>query len=96
MWDNFSSQTYKELFPSPMSWSFLIHSMKRIQLDSARKTKNVAPGYYRTPSLVSLWSSAPFLHNNVLGKFTGDPSVAGRMEAFNDAVEKLHLAGESG
>jgi hypothetical protein len=25
----------------------------------------------------------------MLGKFTGDPSVAGRMEAFNDAVEKL-------
>ena len=47
------------------------------------------PGYYRTPSLISLWTSAPFLHNNALGKFTGDPSVAGRMEAFNDAVEKL-------
>ena len=25
----------------------------------------------------------------MLGKFTGDPSVAGRMDAFNDAVEKL-------
>jgi len=35
------------------------------------------------------WSSAPFLHNNMLGKFTGDPSVPGRMGAFNDAVEKL-------
>ena len=53
------------------------------------KEKNVAPGYYRTPSLVSVWSSAPFLHNNMLGKFTGDPSVAGRMDAFNDAAEKL-------
>jgi hypothetical protein len=29
------------------------------------------------------------LHNNALGKFTGDPSVKGRMDAFNDAVEKL-------
>jgi hypothetical protein len=29
------------------------------------------------------------LHNNTLGEFTGDPSVAGRLEAFNDAVEKL-------
>jgi hypothetical protein len=47
------------------------------------------PGYYRTTSLISCWSSAPFLHNNALGKFTGDPSVAGRMEAFNDAAEKL-------
>ena len=47
------------------------------------------PGYYRTPSLISVWSSAPLLHNNSLGKFTGDPSVAGRMEAFNDAISKL-------
>ena len=38
------------------------------------KDKNAGPGYYRVPSLVSLWSSAPFLHNNMLGKFTGDPS----------------------
>src|SRR5947207_14879841 len=53
------------------------------------KDKNVGPGYYRTPSLVSIWSSAPFLHNNMLGKFTGDPSVAGRMDAFNAAIEKL-------
>src|SRR5262249_49526787 len=35
------------------------------------------------------WSSAPLLHNNSLGIFTGDPSVAGRMRAFNDAIEKL-------
>ena len=40
-------------------------------------------------SLVSLWSSAPFLHNNTLGNFNGDPSVAGRLEAYNDAAEKL-------
>ena len=46
-------------------------------------------GYYRTASLIACWSSAPFFHNNALGKFTGDPSVAGRMEAFNDAVQKL-------
>lgn len=48
-------------------------------------------GFYRTPSLISLWSSAPFLHNNALGKYTGDPSVAGRMTAFDDVAEKLLL-----
>jgi hypothetical protein len=46
-------------------------------------------GYYRTASLISVWSSAPLLHNNTLGVFTGDPSVKGRMTAFNDAIEKL-------
>jgi hypothetical protein len=47
------------------------------------------PGYYRPASLISMWSSAPFLHNNAVGVFTGDPSVAGRMRAFDDAIEKL-------
>ncbi|MFM7182174.1 MAG: hypothetical protein ACKO2G_12015 [Verrucomicrobiales bacterium] len=47
------------------------------------------PGFYRVPSLVAIWSSAPFLHNNALGKHTHDPSVAGRMEAFDDAIRKM-------
>ncbi|HSS15968.1 MAG TPA: cytochrome c [Candidatus Dormibacteraeota bacterium] len=88
VWDNFSSQTYKELSPvDELEFFNPFDETRPIKFNP--KDKNVAPGYYRTPSLVSLWSSAPFLHNNMLGKFTGDPSVAGRMEAFNDAVEKL-------
>jgi len=88
IWDNFSSQSYKEL--SPVDELELFNPFDETRpIKFKPKDKNVGPGYYRTPSLVSLWSSAPFLHNNVLGKFTGDPSVAGRMEAFNDAVEKL-------
>ena len=46
-------------------------------------------GYYRTASLVSIWATAPFLHNNSLGIFNGDPSVTGRIAAYNDAVHKL-------
>jgi hypothetical protein len=88
VWDNFSSQTYKELSPVD-ELEFFNPFDETHPIKFKPKDKNVAPGYYRTPSLVSLWSSAPFLHNNTLGKFTGDPSVAGRMEAFNDAVEKL-------
>lgn len=88
VWDNFSSQTYKEL--SPVDELEFFNPFNETQPIKFRpKDRNVAPGYYRTPSLVSLWSSAPFLHNNMLGKFTGDPSVAGRIDAFNDAVEKL-------
>ncbi len=45
--------------------------------------------FYRTPTLVSVWATAPFFHNNSLGKFTNDPSVKGRIEAFDDAAEKL-------
>jgi hypothetical protein len=85
IWANFSSDTYKSL-PSVGEIEFY-----NPYAETTEKFKAPAggPGYYRTPSLISLWASAPFFHNNSLGKFTGDPSVAGRMEAFNDAVEKL-------
>jgi hypothetical protein len=41
------------------------------------------------PSLIGIWATAPFLHNNALGAFTGDPSVAGRMQAFDDGMTRL-------
>ncbi|MDJ0575347.1 MAG: hypothetical protein QNJ65_09315 [Xenococcaceae cyanobacterium MO_234.B1] len=83
----FSSKTYKEL-PSPGTLEL------ENPFDEDKPIKFKVPaggtGYYRTPSLISIWSSAPFLNNNMRGKYTGDPSVAGRMKAFNDAIEK-HL-----
>ena len=86
IWDNFSSETYKSLKspgvlemynPADESTPF------RFRIPAG------GPGYYRPPSLISIWSSAPFLHNNSVGIYTGDPSVAGRMRAFDDAIEKL-------
>ncbi len=47
------------------------------------------PGFYRPASLMSIWATAPFLHNNSLGLFNNDPSVKGRLAAFDDAVHKL-------
>lgn len=85
VWDAFSSETYKNL-PSVGDidvWNPYTGETEKFTVAGG------GSGYYRTPSLISCWSSAPFLHNNALGKFTGDPSVAGRMEAFNDAIEKL-------
>ena len=38
---------------------------------------------------MSIWTSAPFFNNNALGDYTGDPSVEGRLKAFNDGVHKL-------
>ena len=88
IWDNFSSVTYKEL--SPVDELEFFNPFDETQPIKFRpKERDVASGYYRTPSLVSVWSSAPLLHNNMLGKFTGDPSLAGRIDAFNDAIEKL-------
>jgi hypothetical protein len=88
IWANFSSQTYKEL-PPPGEIELYNPFDETHPIKFRPKSKHNGPGYYRVPSLVSLWSSAPFLHNNALGKYTSDPSVQGRMEAYNDAVEKL-------
>ncbi len=46
-------------------------------------------GYYRTASLTSIWATAPYLHNNSVGVFVKDPSVQGRMTAFNDGMQKM-------
>lgn len=85
IWNWFSSETYKNL-PSPGSISYW---NPYTEADETFPIPAGGPGYYRTPSLISLWSSAPFFHNNALGKYTGDPSVAGRMAAFDDAAQKL-------
>ncbi len=88
IWDNFSSQTYKEIAPpATMELANPFDETQTIKYNP--KDHKAGPGVYRTPSLVALWSSAPFLHNNALGVFNGDPSVAGRMTAFQDAAEKL-------
>jgi hypothetical protein len=85
VWDNFSSETYKNL-PA-------VGTIEVNEPISGDRTNYVMPGggrgYVRVPSLVSIWASAPYLQNNSVGKFTGDPSVAGRMEAFQDGIEKL-------
>jgi hypothetical protein len=52
--------------------------------------KFTAPrSFYRTPTLVSIWATAPYLHNNSVGTYTGDPSIAGRMAAYEDGMTKL-------
>jgi hypothetical protein len=39
--------------------------------------------------LLSVWATAPFFHNNRLGLYNGDPSVGGRIAAYEDAMDKL-------
>lgn len=85
VWNDFSSDTYKHL---PSVGQIEVYNPYTGGTDKWTVPAG-GPGYYRTASLISCWATAPFLHNNMLGKFTGDPSVAGRMEAFNDAVQKL-------
>ena len=85
VWDNFSSQSYKELpAVGPLQLYEPVHD------DTFTwKPPGGGRGYQRVPSLVSIWATAPFLHNNEVGTFTGDPSVKGRMDAFDNAIHKL-------
>ncbi len=84
-WGQMSSQTYKEE-RTPMITLKNLYNPLTEKFDLQYKGHQA---FYRTPTLVSIWASAPYFHNNSLGKYTGDPSVKGRMEAYQDAAEKL-------
>jgi hypothetical protein len=46
-------------------------------------------GYTRPASLISVWSTAPFLLNNSVGVFNPSPSVDARMASFESSIEQL-------
>ncbi len=85
IWSDFASSTYKAL-PS-------VGTITVQDPFTAKRTSYQMPaggrGYTRVPSLVSIWSTAPFLLNNRLGPFSGDPSVDGRMAVFQASIEQL-------
>jgi len=85
IWDNFSSHSYKSL---PSVGTITVHNPF-----TGEPRPYAMPaggrGYTRPASLISLWSTAPYLQNNSVGLFNGDPSVAGRMAAFQDGIEKM-------
>jgi hypothetical protein len=46
-------------------------------------------GYTRPASLISLWSTAPYLLNNSVGRFEPSPSVEARLRAFDDGIRQM-------
>lgn len=85
IWDNFASDTYKTRKQiGPLT---LLNPFDNTTF--SYQMQGNGPGYYRPPSLISLWSSAPYLHNNTVGEDFGDPSVDGRMRAFQDGIERM-------
>lgn len=85
IWDNFSSQSYKDL-PSvgTITWyDPYTGAPNTYQMPAGGR------GYTRPPSLVSLWSTAPFLLNNSVGQFSPDPSVQGRLSSFQNSIEQM-------
>jgi hypothetical protein len=85
VWDNFSSASYKQL---PSVGSITVYDPftgqpRQYQMPAGGR------GYTRVPSLISLWSTAPFLLNNSVGKFDPSPSVEARMGVFQDSITKM-------
>ena len=97
VWDNYSSETFKKLksvgkirFFNPYrdpGVAALNPYGTNDQFDDGRTYGG--PGYFRPASLISLWATAPYFHNNTLGLYNHDPSVKGRLVAFNDGIRKL-------
>jgi mono/diheme cytochrome c family protein len=65
------------------------HIWAEFSSDQYKARPTGGPGFYRDVPLLGLWATAPFLHNNRLGAYTGDPSVQGRLAAYEDAMRLL-------
>jgi hypothetical protein len=86
IWQEFSSESYKT--SAAVRVQRLANPVLPLLPVPAVKATG-GRGYYRTPSLVSAWATAPFLHNNSVGMYNGDPSVAGRVAAYESAMTML-------
>ncbi len=97
IWDNFSSETYKQL-PS-------VGTITYYQPETGQPIKYPMPGggrgFTRPASLISLWSTAPYLLNNSVGRSNPDvagdpndlynpkPGVEERMAAFDISIKQM-------
>jgi hypothetical protein len=85
IWDNFSSASYKEL---PSAGTVKVrHPLTGAESDFVLPAGG--RGYTRPASLVSVWSTAPFLQNNSVGPFDPSPSVEARMRVFQESIEQM-------
>ena len=85
IWDNFTSETYKDLPPvgTITVYNPVTGEQQQFTLPGGGR------GYTRPASLISLWSTAPFLLNNSVGKFNASPSVEARLDSFQDSIEQM-------
>ena len=91
MWEDYSSDTYKNL-PAVQKITYWNPFAQR---DVKWQPPGNGRGYYRPPPLIGIWATAPFLHNNTCGLFNNDPSVKGRLEAFDDGIRRLLTPGQT-
>ena len=85
IWNDFSAQSYKDL---PAVGAITVHNPFTGE-PKPYPMPGGGRGYTRVPSLISLWSTAPFLLNNSLGPFFPSPSVEARMQSFDASIRQL-------
>jgi hypothetical protein len=91
IWDNFSSESYKTL--PPVGKIDVWNPLSEKDPSQPRFVDYDLPGggrgFTRVPSLISAWSTAPFLLNNSVGEFNPNPSVETRMRVFQESIEQM-------
>ncbi|HTC32930.1 MAG TPA: hypothetical protein VK724_06145 [Bryobacteraceae bacterium] len=97
IWDNFSSETYKEL-PSVGNFTYY-HPVTGAAMTYLMP--GGGRGFTRPASLISLWSTAPFLLNNSVGRldpldnndpddlYNPSPGVAERLASFSNSIDQM-------
>jgi hypothetical protein len=100
IWDNFSSDSYKEL---PSVGTITVRDPFTGDQRPYRMPAG-GRGYTRPPSLIALWSTAPYLLNNSVGPFsyisaqgsdgryfeaTPPVGVSDRMKVFQPSIEQM-------
>jgi hypothetical protein len=96
IWEEFSSEDYKAR-PSPGAVPNVLNRMVPLLggIKMGERKIEGGPGYLRNISLLSVWATAPFLHNNAIGEMpvladgTPDTTVQGRIKAFEAAFDEL-------
>lgn len=97
IWEEFSSEDYKQR-PSPGSVPKVLNRMFPLVggIQIGEKKIEGGPGYLRNISLLSVWATSPFLHNNAIGELTTlkdgktlDYTVRGRVQQFEMAFDEL-------
>lgn len=104
VWADFTSEDYKDqpVLRKVLALADPYDPSKTFDYHFSERT---GPARVRPFTLINMWSSAPYLHNNSLGRYpknvdpadypaseAPDVSVAGRMAVFTDSVERLlHL-----
>jgi mono/diheme cytochrome c family protein len=65
------------------------HIWAAFSSDEQRNHTFGQPGQIRDVPLLAVWATAPFLHNNRLGIPSSDSTVAGRVNAFEEAMSEM-------